>query len=131
MTAQQRLEAIPQVEIDDTGVFKYVLILVADAKDESLQRLVVRGNAEAEYHADIYEEFCRKTEGRIYRSTDVSVIENFTQGAEILSFLVKIGYSLAPHLGSQYEIRKPSVFDRANMSFEQFENKQVSIPIGV
>ena len=62
-TPQQRLEAIPDVEIDEDGVFKYVLITVADSKDESLQKLVVRGNREAEYHADIYEAFCRKTEG--------------------------------------------------------------------
>ena len=65
---QERLAAVTDVEIDDDGVFKYVLILVADAKDESVQKLVVRGNAESEYHADIYEPFCQKTEGNHMRN---------------------------------------------------------------
>ena len=63
---EERLEAVADVEIDDDGVFKYVLITVADSKDENIQKLVVRGNREAEYHADIYEAFCRKTEGGAY-----------------------------------------------------------------
>ena len=63
-TAQQRLDAIPDVEIDEDGVFKYVLITVADSNDEAIQKLVVRGNADAEYHADVYEAFCTKTEGK-------------------------------------------------------------------
>ena len=70
---QQRLEAIPDVEIDDDGVFKYVLIEVADAQDESVKKLVVRGNAESEYHADIYEPFCRKTEGTGFWVTSAGV----------------------------------------------------------
>ena len=76
-TAEQRLEAIPDVEIDEDGVFKYVLITVADSEDESVQKLVVRGNAEAEYHADVYEAFCRKTNGASGLHFDCTRVRNF------------------------------------------------------
>jgi len=100
MTAQQRLDAIPPVEIDEAGVFKYVLILVADAKDESEQRLVVRGNADAEYHADIYEEFCRKTEGPLGMDCQCrggGRINHNAAEKKILVYGYSMGYGKADH----------------------------------
>jgi len=99
-TPQQRLEAIPDVEIDEDGVFKYVLITVADSKDESLQKLVVRGNREAEYHADIYEAFCRKTEGPLGMDCQCRgggrINHNSTE-KKILVYGYSMGYGKADH----------------------------------
>ena len=42
------LESLKEVEIDGDGVFKYIQIRVTDAAGAA--RIVVRGNARAEYH---------------------------------------------------------------------------------
>ncbi|XP_031625758.1 sex-regulated protein janus-A-like isoform X2 [Contarinia nasturtii] len=54
-----KLEAVPLVDIDDEGRFKYILIKVygkeqADGTEPS--KLIVRGYKRAEWHADIYDE---------------------------------------------------------------------------
>lgn len=53
------LNRVPNVEIDDEGTFKYVLIRVyapqtPDGSEPS--KMVVRGNRRGAYHADIYDE---------------------------------------------------------------------------
>ncbi|KPP74270.1 14 kDa phosphohistidine phosphatase-like [Scleropages formosus] len=56
MAAAARLAAVPAVDIDPDGVFKYVLIRVhstEEGDDSSVD--IVRGYAWAEYHADIYD----------------------------------------------------------------------------
>jgi len=97
---QERLAAVTDVEIDDDGVFKYVLILVADAKDESVQKLVVRGNAESEYHADIYEPFCQKTEGPLGMDCQCrggGRINHNAAEKKILVYGYSMGYGKADH----------------------------------
>ncbi|KAM6297248.1 14 kDa phosphohistidine phosphatase [Aegotheles albertisi] len=47
------LAAVPDVDIDGGGVFKYVLVRVRAAGGAGKD--VVRGHGWAEYHADIYE----------------------------------------------------------------------------
>lgn len=99
-TAEQRLEAIPDVEIDEDGVFKYVLITVADSEDESVQKLVVRGNAEAEYHADVYEAFCRKTNGPLGMDCQCrggGRINHNASEKKILVYGYSMGYGKADH----------------------------------
>lgn len=54
-----KLDAIPLVDIDAEGRFKYILIKVhgkeqADGSEPS--KLIVRGFLRAEWHADIYDE---------------------------------------------------------------------------
>ncbi|KAJ6635562.1 Sex-regulated protein janus-A [Pseudolycoriella hygida] len=58
--SQVLLDFIPTVDIDKEGRFKYVLIKVyakelPDGTEPS--KLVVRGNVDAQWHADIYEQF--------------------------------------------------------------------------
>ncbi|XP_046740960.1 14 kDa phosphohistidine phosphatase-like [Diprion similis] len=48
------LDAIPDVDIDDNGKFKYILIHVFDAEKDTV-KTIVRGHLR-EYHAHIYEE---------------------------------------------------------------------------
>ncbi len=51
------LDKWPAVKIDSDGVFKYVLV-EAYAEDEAgaeVSKLLVRGTASAEYHADIFD----------------------------------------------------------------------------
>lgn len=56
MSTQARLDAIPAVDIDDDGVFKYVLIKVYGKESDDLHKIIVRGFSRAEWHNDIYEE---------------------------------------------------------------------------
>uniref|UniRef100_A0A915D904 Sex-regulated protein janus-B n=1 Tax=Ditylenchus dipsaci TaxID=166011 RepID=A0A915D904_9BILA len=50
-----RLSSHPKVDIDPSGVFKYILIKVS-SKDSDSSQLIVRGYARCSYHADIYDE---------------------------------------------------------------------------
>ncbi|XP_066595155.1 sex-regulated protein janus-A-like [Prorops nasuta] len=56
-TMSDLLNAINEVDIDEYGKFKYVLI---DVQDASSKKLIVRGYARAQWHADIFEETERK-----------------------------------------------------------------------
>ncbi|XP_055301990.1 sex-regulated protein janus-A-like [Sitodiplosis mosellana] len=54
-----KLEAVPLVDIDDEGRFKYILIKVygrEQADGTEPNKLIVRGYQRAEWHADIYDE---------------------------------------------------------------------------
>ncbi|POI20758.1 hypothetical protein CIB84_015496 [Bambusicola thoracicus] len=57
MAAASELQRVADVEIDDGGVFKYVLLRVRprDAGASEPGKEVVRGHGWAEYHADIYD----------------------------------------------------------------------------
>jgi len=48
------LAQIPEVDIDATGVFKYILVKLEAANDgDKADKLLVRGYAECNYHTDI------------------------------------------------------------------------------
>jgi len=54
-----KLEAVPNVDIDEEGVFKYVLIKVyAEQKADGTEpsKLIVRGYQRCQWHSDIYDE---------------------------------------------------------------------------
>jgi len=55
-TVDPRLGGVPDVVIDDSGKFKYILckVFLTDSPDD--HKLVVRGTARAEFHAGIYDE---------------------------------------------------------------------------
>ncbi|CAD0248517.1 unnamed protein product [Spodoptera exigua] len=51
------LEALPKVDIDPTGVFKYILLNVYDKTKVNVEPVViVRGYKRCNYHSDIYDE---------------------------------------------------------------------------
>ena len=52
---QAKLDAVPDVEIDPSGRFKYVLIklYVDDGAPDEKFKFIVRGNARGEYHGEI------------------------------------------------------------------------------
>ncbi|KAI1730799.1 janus/Ocnus family (Ocnus) domain-containing protein [Ditylenchus destructor] len=49
------LASIPNVDIDPSGVFKYILIKVS-SKSSDANKLIVRGYQRCSYHADIFDE---------------------------------------------------------------------------
>ncbi|XP_075041466.1 14 kDa phosphohistidine phosphatase [Mixophyes fleayi] len=53
--AEKGLEQVPAVDIDPSGVFKYVLIRVNIKEGSDEYKDIVRGYGWAEYHADIYD----------------------------------------------------------------------------
>ncbi|XP_006007063.1 14 kDa phosphohistidine phosphatase [Latimeria chalumnae] len=59
--AAESLRRIPDVDIDPSGVFKYVLIRV-HCPDGGKRKDVVRGYGWAEYHADIYDQVSAEIE---------------------------------------------------------------------
>ena len=46
---QEKLEAVDEVDIDESGKFKYILIKISDGKNS---RIIVRGYDWAEYHGE-------------------------------------------------------------------------------
>jgi len=47
---EAKLDAISNVDIDDKGRFKYILIKVHDPENESVCKCIVRGFKRAGYH---------------------------------------------------------------------------------
>lgn len=47
-----KLDAISNVDIDDKGRFKYILIKVHDPSDDSIGKCIVRGFKRADYHGE-------------------------------------------------------------------------------
>ncbi|CAH0592135.1 unnamed protein product [Chrysodeixis includens] len=51
------LDAVPKVDIDATGVFKYILLNVYDKTKVNVEpTVIVRGYKRCAYHSDIYDE---------------------------------------------------------------------------
>jgi len=59
MSVSAKLDAIPDVDIDEAGTYKYIQICVKSTQDPSVQKIVIRGKLGCEYHADVYDE-CHK-----------------------------------------------------------------------
>lgn len=60
------LEAVPKVDIDPSGVFKYILMKVYDKEknNEEPSITVLRGYKRCNYHSDIYDEVNRHISSR-------------------------------------------------------------------
>ncbi|XP_064553221.1 sex-regulated protein janus-A [Drosophila montana] len=62
---EKDLLALPLVDVDGKGIFKYILIKVIGKEDcTDNKKNIVRGYADCDYHSDIYErvmEACKKT----------------------------------------------------------------------
>ncbi|XP_073958131.1 14 kDa phosphohistidine phosphatase-like isoform X2 [Choristoneura fumiferana] len=103
------LEAVPKVDIDPAGVFKYILIKVHDKElSEEDSITVVRGYKRCNYHSDIYDEVQEKLQpldceplggGRISHEPDSKKIHiyGYSQGYgkadhEIAAKLIKDSY---------------------------------------
>ncbi|XP_013191969.2 14 kDa phosphohistidine phosphatase [Amyelois transitella] len=104
------LAAIPKVDIDPEGVFKYILLRVHEKgkEDDEVFVTIVRGYRRCNYHSDIYEEVQTKLEpldcepmggGRISHDPDHKKIHiyGYSQGYgkadhEITAKLVKEAY---------------------------------------
>lgn len=58
MATTPELNAVPKVDIDPDGVFKYILLNVhpPDAEAESASITILRGYKRCNYHSDIYDE---------------------------------------------------------------------------
>ncbi|XP_050429366.1 14 kDa phosphohistidine phosphatase-like [Adelges cooleyi] len=56
MSSSSTLKKIPDVELDNRGRYKYILVKVTDQNDSANNsKYVVRGGRQFEYHADIYD----------------------------------------------------------------------------
>ncbi|KAK0180012.1 hypothetical protein PV327_005698 [Microctonus hyperodae] len=58
-TMSQPLDQIPDVDIDDNGVFKYILVQVHDDNNKQ-SKPIVRGYAVCQWHADIYDKIANE-----------------------------------------------------------------------
>ena len=93
------LNSWPALDIDKEGTFKYVLIEAAafvEGHDE-VTKLLVRGHAWAEYHADLYdkeEELLRKSglDGQCLGGGRIKVA-----GDEIVVYGYSMGFGRADH----------------------------------
>jgi phosphohistidine phosphatase len=56
LATDPRLDVVPDVVIDDTGVFKYILCKVYLADTPAVLKHIVRGTKRAEFHAGIYDD---------------------------------------------------------------------------
>ncbi|XP_025105067.1 14 kDa phosphohistidine phosphatase-like isoform X4 [Pomacea canaliculata] len=50
-----KLAQVPTVQIDASGTFKYILCKIYEGNNTSDYKYIVRGTADANFHADIYD----------------------------------------------------------------------------
>ncbi|XP_031565026.1 14 kDa phosphohistidine phosphatase-like [Actinia tenebrosa] len=103
-----KLEAVPDVVIDSHGLFKYILIEVKDRNDDSLSKFVVRGNAKADYHADILEEVQPGIDGLGLSAVCVGGgrIEHNSAEKRILVYGYSMGFGRANHSITVEKLKK-------------------------
>ncbi|CAK1601599.1 unnamed protein product [Parnassius mnemosyne] len=92
MSSTLTLDTIPKVDIDSSGIFKYILMNVYDKnKEEKPPVIIVRGYKRCNYHSDIYDEVQEKLHpldcevlggGRISHDSDLKQIQiyGYSQG---------------------------------------------------
>ncbi|XP_076836502.1 14 kDa phosphohistidine phosphatase [Brachyhypopomus gauderio] len=105
--AADRLQNLAEADIDQDGVFKYVLIRVHSKHDDSYVD-VVRGYGWAEYHADIYD----KVSGELERAGGVDCecvgggrIKHDSAGKHIHIYGYSMGFGRANHSVSAEKLK--------------------------
>ncbi|PIK36301.1 hypothetical protein BSL78_26868 [Apostichopus japonicus] len=88
------MSGLPVVDIDPSGVFKYVLIKATKGSNE---QFFVRGYAWGEYHADIFEEFEGKNKDLRLSCLGGGRIEHSPDRKSILVYGYSVGFGKADH----------------------------------
>lgn len=73
-----KLKAVPDVDIDKNGKFKYILIKVHDPSKEREFKHIVRGTAKAAFHGRYYFFNFRKFRNRIVETQIYCIFRNFS-----------------------------------------------------
>ncbi|XP_019396044.1 PREDICTED: 14 kDa phosphohistidine phosphatase [Crocodylus porosus] len=99
------LSAVPDVDIDADGVFKYVLLRVRPPS--GAPKDVVRGYGWAEYHADIYEQAAAELEPRGFQCECLGGGRIAHQSAErrIHVYGYSVGFGRAKHSVSTEKLK--------------------------
>ncbi|XP_002736797.1 14 kDa phosphohistidine phosphatase-like [Saccoglossus kowalevskii] len=97
MSDDQKLAAVPEVDIDDNGRFKYILIEVHT--DSGNSKHVVRGYGWAGFHADVYDKVVPGIEalGLDCECKGGGRIEHHQEEKKLLVYGYSIGYGKADH----------------------------------
>ncbi|KAL8177396.1 UNVERIFIED_CONTAM: hypothetical protein K2H54_002691 [Gekko kuhli] len=96
--AAGQLSAVPEVEIDPDGTFKYILVRVQPPEADE-HRHVVRGTAAAEFHNHIFEKLNPEMEklGFVCKCLGGGKIEHNSKEKKIRVFGLSTGYGKADH----------------------------------
>lgn len=88
------ISSLPVVDIDPSGVFKYVLI---KAKQGSVEKVFVRGYSWGSYHADIFEDFESKNKALSLSCLGGGRINHSPENKSILVYGYSMGFGRADH----------------------------------
>jgi len=93
---EQRLDAVENVDVDDDGTFKYILI---KTKIGDLSKHIVRGYGRCEYHADIFDEVSPGIQGLGVeaRCEGGGRIKHDPSKKELFVYGYSVGYGKADH----------------------------------
>ncbi|XP_015764829.1 PREDICTED: 14 kDa phosphohistidine phosphatase-like [Acropora digitifera] len=103
-----KLSNISDVEIDENGRFKYILIKVIDDTQGNVYKYIVRGFAWATYHADIYDRIEEEMKRMGLKSDCVGGgrIEHDKSESKILVYGYSMGYGRADHSITVEKLKK-------------------------
>uniref|UniRef100_A0A0N5A2X2 Sex-regulated protein janus-B n=1 Tax=Parastrongyloides trichosuri TaxID=131310 RepID=A0A0N5A2X2_PARTI len=91
------LSTIKDVHIDQSGVFKYILIEATD-KETKEKKMIVRGYKHCPYHADILDEVKEKeTKDAKFKCVGGGRINHDSENKSILVYGYSVGYGKADH----------------------------------
>ncbi|KAJ8736665.1 hypothetical protein PYW08_007321 [Mythimna loreyi] len=92
------LEAVPKVDIDPSGVFKYILLNVYDKSKSNVEPIViVRGYKHCNYHSDIYDEVQERLQPLDCEPLGGGRISNDAENKKMHIYGYSQGYGKADH----------------------------------
>ena len=96
MSANLKLSDIPDVDLDDEGVFKYIMINVKNIQTGEAKS-IVRGYEECEYHADIFDRVAPFLQDSGYQTTCPGGGRIRRSENEIFVYGYSVGFGRAEH----------------------------------
>jgi len=105
MSASAKLDAVPDVDIDEDGRFKYVLI---KCHLEDQEKYIVRGYKWAGFHADVYDDVMERLDGLGIETECMGGgrITHEPEKKQIKVFGYSQGFGLADHSKSSDILKK-------------------------
>ena len=98
MSITEKLNAVPDVEIDE-GTYKYIQIRVKSIKEPNIKKIVIRGIAGCEFHADVFDMTHKQIEALGFSAEAIGGgrIKHDPQNKTIFIYGYSIGFGRADH----------------------------------
>ncbi|GMT00160.1 hypothetical protein PENTCL1PPCAC_22334 [Pristionchus entomophagus] len=115
--AAKSMEEVKDVDLDQSGVFKYIQVQVTDKKDASNTKIIVRGYGRCGFHVDIFDETKEQVDRKLFKLVPLGGgrIKHDDKKKDISIYGYSQAYGPAKHEDSKALIEK--AYPDYNVSF--------------